>query len=107
MWAYSNAKMPMQDFQLNVMDDPYLILEFASDCKCPNKKFFLESIYVWVGDKVRHSLEDDKNLEAFLEIAKSSLDPDIIRLVQDVKVLLADPDSYSYENWGLGTKLIS
>lgn len=67
-WAYGDYYQPDQDFQLYVMNDPMLVLEFASDLHCPSRQFFLESLYVWVGDKVKTNNSNDSTVPELLEL---------------------------------------
>lgn len=102
IWAFGNYYAPMEDFQLFVVDDPYFVLNMVIDTDCPTGDFFLESLYVWLGDTVRNHSSDNEKLEKFLEVAEKSSDEKISKLVERAKELINDPKSYDYSKWGIG-----
>jgi len=105
-WAYGSYYSPNQDFQLFVMNDPYLILGFITDLNCSlyTRNFFIDSIYTWIGDTVRGSYEyvSKDYMHSFLEYASSLSDTDILKLVSDANYLISNPSTYTYEKWGIG-----
>jgi hypothetical protein len=102
-WAYGNYYQPEQDFELFVVNDPTFILEFAADPKCPTRDFFLGSLYVWSGDTVRTPNSDTAKLEELLQSASEIDDERLEKYVMRSRALLANPESYTYEKWGIGT----
>jgi hypothetical protein len=52
-WAYGNYFTPDQDWELAVMDDPFLILKLALDQNCPNRKFFLRALAIFIEDEIK------------------------------------------------------
>jgi hypothetical protein len=106
-WAYGDYYYPVQDFQLFVMNDLALILGFIEDLKCPknSRDFFLDSLYVWVGDAVRSNYVDKPKLEdilAFLNKEKVVNNAAIQKFISDATYLINNPTTYTYEKWGIG-----
>ena len=98
IWAYGNYYQPDQDFQLFVVDNPYFILELAADPKCPTRRFFLDSLYVWVA---RQAGEEQTILTDWLATAAKINDEKIKKLVARARRLQANPKTYTYAKWGL------
>jgi hypothetical protein len=102
IWAYGNYSDPVSDFQLFVAKDPYIGLDLAADPRCPRRDFFLESLYVWVGDQVRLGLPDKGLVIKILETADELPDERIKKFVERSKGLILDPYSYDSNKWGIG-----
>lgn len=66
-WAYSNEKIPEQDWELavNILKNIPMICSFIEDEKCNHASFFLSSLYVFAGEIVK--------LEKIEEIDKLSV----------------------------------
>jgi len=102
IWAYGDYSIPVPDFQLFVMSDPGLALDFAADPRCNKKDFFLESLYVWVGDQVRSRLPDKEVLMRTLGDAENIPDERIKKFVDRSRELILDPYGYDSDKWGIG-----
>jgi len=102
VWAYGDYSLPIQNFQLFAMSDPYQALDFAVDTRCAKRDFFLESLYVWTGDQVRSGMPERESFEKWLSIAEESHDERIQKLTERVRALILDPYSYDSDKWGLG-----
>jgi hypothetical protein len=95
-WAYGGYYQPEQDFSLFVVDDPSFVLGLASDPNCPTRDFFLESLYVWVGDQVKKDLNNKELLLKWIKIADKSNDARIKKLVSHTRDLINKPETYDY-----------
>lgn len=110
-WAYSDALIPDQDWELAVIDTlkkQRLCLALAADPDCPNKQFFLGCLYVFTGDTISdtvpHPIEELKDL---LERAASYTNNEEIRLWWERSMaLIQHPGNYTYEYWGLGSRFV-
>lgn len=102
IWAYGDYYPPVSDFQLFAMNDPYQVLDFASDPRCAKRDFFLESLYVWMGDQVRSGMSDKDIFRSFLAVAEESSDPRIMKLLERTKDLILEPHKYDSDKWGIG-----
>ena len=102
IWAYGDYSLPISDFQLFAMIDPYLALDFATDERCAKRDFFLESLYVWIGDWVRSGMPEKDVFMKWLLAAEESLDERIKKLVERTKALMLEPDKYDGDKWGIG-----
>lgn len=109
-WAYSDMYAPDQDFELavNTIGNIPMICGFINDPTCNKHKFFLSSLYVCTGDIVRVPQENQKaEFERLLEQLSNG---DHSLLVQEWITrslhLVQNPDTYSYEYWGLDSKFV-
>jgi hypothetical protein len=99
-WAYEvDSFAPEQDFNLICAEDEYidLVLELAADKSCPKNIFFLQCLYIYVGDKVKSGLTVKNEL---LEKAKK-IDNELIQkwLIRAAE-LINNPTLYNYTDWG-------
>lgn len=110
-WAYSDALIPDQDWELAVVDTPEnqrLCLTLAADLGCPKRQFFLGCLYVFTGDTISdtvpHPIEE---LNDLLERAAAHGNSDDIRLWRERSmVLIQQPGIYTYEYWGLDSRFV-
>jgi hypothetical protein len=110
LWAYTpDAQYPdemSQDWDLCVIsfERAPLMIEFASDDNCPNRRFFLACLYTMAGDCVRN--EAGRRNIPQLRAVLGSLPEKPNRLVdlwaQRTRNLLDHPESYDYDSWGWG-----
>ncbi|MED4779433.1 hypothetical protein [Brevibacillus choshinensis] len=109
-WAYSNEKIPEQDWELavNSFENIPMICSFIDDDLCNRKAFFLGSLYVFTGDIIR-SGESNKIvklstlLDSLVETAKSET---LKAWIERSKHLIVNQEEYDYEYWGLGSKYV-
>jgi hypothetical protein len=106
-WARDPESMePVQDWDLVLAtarhDKAYL--ELASDPDCPTRVYFLQILYLIVGDAVRTGFRtaDRSDIEALLTRGAAYSHPDIGRWRQRSTDLLAHPEAFSYDEWCAG-----
>jgi hypothetical protein len=118
LWAYTAgamypAEMPEDwDLLISSFDRASLLLEFASDSSCPNRKFFLQCLYGLVGDSVgsrstkevgsRSTKEVVDRAEHLVASVSSAAPEDVHLWAARVRHLISDPASYRYEDWDWG-----
>lgn len=102
VWAFGDYSDPIPDFQLFVTKDPYIVLDLAADPRCQKRDFFLESLYVWVGDQVRLGLPDRELVMKILETAEELPDERIKKFINRSRELMLDPQTYDSDKWGIG-----
>ena len=110
LWAYTpDAEYPdemSQDWDLCIIDFERapLLLQFASDPVCPNRKFFLRCLYTLAGDCIRipAGRASIPNLREVLQLVASDAPQDIQLWVQRTGHLLEHPEIYDYNRWGWG-----
>ncbi|MCA9383710.1 hypothetical protein KC909_05045 [Candidatus Dojkabacteria bacterium] len=107
-WAYGEYYAPVQDFELFIVDYPLLVLQLAGDSRSKAKEFCLRSLYVWVGDIVRGDqiVEFEKVMKQVLDLAGSSKSIELQKFAERASELIANPDIYTYEKWGLDTDYV-
>lgn len=104
-WAFGEYLQPIQDFELVVVvEDPLFILSLAEDNNCLQNKFFLKALYIFVGDAVRTNYNTIKleKIEGLIKKAASSKSEIIKKFAERCAVLVKNPSSYNYEQWGWG-----
>ncbi|MGF9905988.1 hypothetical protein [Brevibacillus porteri] len=110
VWAYSNEKIPEQDWELavNGFENIPMICTFIDDAKCKHSSFFLSSLYVFTGDIVRsRSTEDIVRLSVLVEdVAKTAKSEQLKNWLERSKHLIKHPKEYDYDYWGLGSKYV-
>lgn len=110
LWAYTpDAHYPdemSQDWDLCITDfgRAPLLLQFASDPVCPNRKFFLACLYLLAGDTVRTPAGNHliPQLTEVLRLVSPEAPKDIHLWVERTGHLLTHPESYDYDSWGWG-----
>jgi len=110
LWAYTpDADYPdemSQDWDLCVtsFERAPLLVQFASDPDCPNRKFLLSCLYILAGDSVRDpdDRSDVPRIQEILRLVAPDAPPDVLRWVQRTERLLARPETYDYNRWGWG-----
>lgn len=103
-WAYNPIRM-VQDWQLAVYDDENIemILEFVEDESCTTRDFFLDCLYVYVGDKMRRGRSKDvESVRSALLKGRRYHSSWIRNWILRSEELLANPNEYDYNKWGLG-----
>ena len=116
-WAYCKDSEIEQDFDLMVADIEYgpILLELASDPKCPMREFFLSCLYLIVGEHFRGGFGINETIfqkrswkkeigrvKDFVESAKNTSDPLITNWVNRALYLIEHPAFISSEDWCLG-----
>jgi hypothetical protein len=110
IWAYTpNAMYPDEmsqdwEFCITNFENASLLLQFASDPACPNRKFFVRCLYILSGECIRTpgGCAGIPHLQEFLRSVTSNAPPDILLWVQRTEHLLAHPETYDYDCWGSG-----
>ncbi len=105
-WAYSSMKLPDQDWQLAVYDfkNIRLLFELVSDEECLKRSFFLDCLYVFIGDIVSGSGGTLEDAYKAIELSKEFDERSILKWADRSIELLEYPDKYDYDYWGLDNK---
>lgn len=123
-WAYKSAEFKSvgQDFELTVavLDRSDIVLELASDNKCPKQLFFLRCAVQIVGFAINDhfikptwlkgaevstesEFEGDRiKLEVFLRKAEKTGNKYLLDFVWRARQLLENPEHYDEDRWYLG-----
>jgi hypothetical protein len=109
-WAYlPDAEEPEQDWDLIALrDSPYrhLIMEFAADRLCPNRRYFLHVLYLTAGDLYRATIRPEgerrRELLLFAEQLRSTGSFWLQRLAERIDGLLSGGENFEYELWCAG-----
>lgn len=104
-WAFdADALAPDQDFHLALswarsLERTYV--DLASDEKCPKRRFFLDVLYLMIGDAVRSQFRSVARplVEGFIELGDGIEHPDIRLWQSRSRRLLKHPKEFSYEAW--------
>jgi hypothetical protein len=61
-WAYDAESLHEQDWDLAITEisRASLFMRLAADASCPTRQFFLQCLYLLVGDAVRGKREDER-----------------------------------------------
>ncbi len=109
-WAYSNEKIPDQDWELavNNYENIPMICTFIEDEKCCHTAFFLSSLYVFTGDIVRsNDVKEIEKLSVLLSKLEMRAKSEKLKdWIKRSKYLLQHPKSYDYAYWGLSSKYV-
>lgn len=112
-WAFEKKSYLIQDWELVLIQDISnidLIVTLYKDDKCEKKKFFLSCLYVYIGDFVRTKhLKSQSEIIFSEELLRKSLndsDSEISIWAKRATDLMENPDKYTYEYWGLGSKYV-
>lgn len=103
-WAYqADAIEPEQDWHLALPGNGYdeLYVDLVADPACPNRDFFLEVLYLLVGDAVRtgYRVFPRVRVEALLEHGLASGRPDLALWAERSRQLVARPETFVYDLW--------
>src|SRR5690606_17989725 len=107
-WAMdADAFEPTQDFDLALAWVPGLertYVELAADIACPKRTFFVEVLYLMVGDPVRCGFRNVARpiVESLIEMGDAVDHPDIRRWQERSRRLLEHPGEFDYEQWCAG-----
>ena len=106
-WAYDpEALEPEQDWDLILAAERHekLYLDLASDEVCPNRQYFLDILYLIVGDAVRtdYRVLAQYHVDGFLQRAEAYSHPDIRLWCERARYLMAHPATFDYESWCAG-----
>lgn len=106
-WASDSASLePEQDWDLCLSHLPYdkLYVEFAADSGCPKQDYFLRLLYLIVGNAVRSSFaaESKGRIKSLLHLARSQSGQALFLFSQRSEELLAEPESFEYDDWCAG-----
>ena len=106
-WAYDpEAPWPVQDFHLALSwarhEKAYL--DLASDEACPKRRFFLDVLYLIVGDAVRSEFAGmpEPVVRGFVERGEAYRHPDVRAWQARSRALMADPGLFNFEQWCAG-----
>jgi hypothetical protein len=106
-WAYdAESREPVQDFDLAVAWTQHekILLQCASDDRCPKQSFFLGVLYLIVGDAVRTNYRSMKRPILAGLIAHGDEFP--VAAVQSwqqrSRHLMDHPDEFRYDDWCAG-----
>ncbi|MBD0384905.1 hypothetical protein [Paenibacillus sedimenti] len=109
-WAYSNEKIPEQDWELavNSFENIPMICKLVDDSDCKHTSFFLSSLYVFTGDTVRGmKIEEIQKLNALLDkLNMTAKSEELKSWIARSKHLVQHPKTYTYANWGLGSNYV-
>ena len=110
-WAYTHRiSMPAQDFELAVYKPELheVILQCATDQACPHRYFFLGCLYVIVGDAVRSNWNafSQEVVADIIKKGQQTQDPDVRRWAKRAERLIAEPTTYTYGRWGIGSSFV-
>ncbi|MET3209111.1 UNVERIFIED_CONTAM: hypothetical protein ABIC26_002052 [Paenibacillus sp. PvR008] len=110
LWAYSDMKIPDQDWELavNSFENIPMICSFVDDEKCKPIHFFLSSLYVFTGDVVKSGEEEViKELALLLEkVSNFAKTEQLNAWIERSKHLIQHPRDYNYDYWGLGSQYV-
>lgn len=103
-WAYQpDAMCPEEDWELALPGSGFeeLYLDLVADPACPNRGFFLEVLYLLVGDAVRtgYQAERRERVEELLERGLASGHPDLALWAERSRELMARPEIFDYDAW--------
>jgi hypothetical protein len=106
-WAYQpDAMEPEQDWHLVLPGTGFeeLYLGLVADPACPTRGYFLEVLYLLVGDAVRtgYGVHREERVEVLLERGLASGDPDLALWAERSRELKAHPEAFSYDAWCRG-----
>jgi hypothetical protein len=106
-WAASpDAEEPVQDWDLWLSHLPHeiLYLELAADWNCPARQYFLELLYLIVGDAVRTGFRERSEGEVLdlLERSRAFKHPDLGAWRHRSRALLRNPETFDYAAWCAG-----
>ena len=103
-WAYdAAAPEPDQDFHLVLArvrhEKEYL--EFVSDPHCPKRWYFLDILYLIVGDAVRYEYKSlpEPILRGFLSLAERYPDKSVQLWRERSLDLMRNPKSFDFKAW--------
>ncbi|MCM3782268.1 hypothetical protein M3231_04740 [Neobacillus mesonae] len=109
-WAYSNERIPTQDWELavNSTENIPMICTFVDDKNCNQTSFFLSSLYVYTGDIVSTGeLEEITQLSDLLKkVEKTAKSDELKNWVRRSRNLIQHPNTYNYDYWGLFSKYV-
>jgi hypothetical protein len=104
-WAYEpDSLAPVQDWNLAVTHDSScvpLLVQLAADDTCPKRRFFLDCIYLFIGDAVRSSglSHDLEQVRKLLDGAAQHHSPCITLWVARSRKLIEHPEEFDYPAW--------
>lgn len=103
-WAYDEgAPEPEIDFHLALAWARYekTYLDLASDPSCPKRGYFLDILYLIVGDAVRSKFRSEPKpiIAGFVERGSEYTDPGVRRWQERSRQLLEDPSLFDYALW--------
>lgn len=101
-WASDPISLaPVQDWDLALLHHGVLVLELASDARCPKRDFFLRVLYLIVGDAVRTDYRAVKRdtVDHLLQAGRGSSCASIERWVTRSRELMVAPSLFNYELW--------
>lgn len=103
-WAFSSDPFPCQDWELAcVWREGYFAdyARLAASEDCPRRRFFLNLLYVAVGDRVRRG-EPTWQLQSLIAKGDGVHHPDIRTWQERSRELLAMPETFEHFDWGGG-----
>jgi hypothetical protein len=105
-WAYQPDATCEEDWHMALPGTGFeeLYLDLGVDPACPNRGFFLEVLYLLVGDAVRsgYRVFPRERVEELLERGLATGHPDLQLWAERSRALRARPDTFDYDAWGGG-----
>ena len=105
-WAADgNALEPVMDFALMAtsLGNVPLIIELANSPTCPKRRFFLECLYLFVGDGVRTEYRrwSRQQVQELLQQVDQleAKHPSVERWLERSRELMANPQAFDYDLW--------
>lgn len=102
-WAYHKTKNePIRDWNIviSTLGNAELLLALAEDKSCPKRQYFLECLYLLVGNSVsKHRATDAGKVEVYLARAEKSSEPAIVNWVTRSREILRDLRRFDYAEW--------
>jgi hypothetical protein len=103
-WAFdAGADAPVQDFGLVLLwaHDERVYLDLASSDDCPKRRFFLSVLYLMVGDAVRNNFNGGPRsiIDGLIANGDNFPHPGIHKWPQRSRDLIANPESFDYDDW--------
>ena len=101
-WAYSDDRWPEQDWDIGVCNgehDP-LLYKLASDLECPQRRFFLHTLYFMVGDAIHcGNIQRQKRLLKWIESLEPSPHQNLNEWKKEAILILNGEMEFDYDYW--------
>lgn len=102
--AYNKDIIMEQDWELAIAEFEFidLVIELASDSKCPRQRFFLGTLYVFVGNLIAtNDINKIEKLKIILKDAEKYNNRDINDWIIRSLHIIKNPDEYDINYWGV------
>lgn len=106
-WAYHPDSVPLEsmppDWDLLVAGDRLIgtLFELAMDRSCPARRFALHCLYIYAADGIRTKFRAHprRRLRKLVEQAEQLGDEPMVVWAHNSRMLLAQPQLFSYHDW--------